>query len=104
MPTLRDTWCRALNGGLIRRVSLGRIDALVEALGASVEVTVRWQGERLDRLMDRVHAARRSALPASLRSLGWLTAVEVSFNRSGDRGRVDVLGYHAPTDACLSAK
>lgn len=30
--------------GLIRRVSLGRIDALAEALGASVDLTIRWQG------------------------------------------------------------
>ena len=86
--------------GLIRRVSLGRIDALAEALGASVDVTVRWQGERLDRLMDRVHAATQERAAASLRSLGWRTAVELSFNHYGDRGRVDVLAYHAPT-ACL---
>jgi transcriptional regulator with XRE-family HTH domain len=86
--------------GLLRRVSLGRIDALVEALGASVDITVRWQGERLDRLMDRMHAATQERAAASLRSLGWLTAVELSFNHYGDRGRVDVLAYHAPT-ACL---
>ena len=86
--------------GLIRRVSLGRINALAEALGASVDITVRWQGERLDRLMDRVHAATQERAAASLRSLGWLTAVELSFNHYGDRGRVDVLAYYAPT-ACL---
>ena len=86
--------------GLIRRVPLGRIDALVEALGASVDITVRWQGERLDRLMDREHAATQERAAASLRSLGWLTTVEVSFNHYGDRGRVDVLAYHPPT-ACV---
>ena len=32
--------------------------------------------------------------------LGWLTAVELSLNHYGERGRVDVLAYHAPT-ACL---
>ena len=50
--------------------------------------------------MDRVHAATQERAAASLRSLGWLTAVELSFNHYGDRGRVDLLAYHAPT-ACL---
>ena len=38
---------------------------------------------------------------SSPRSCGWLTAVEVSFNHYGDRGRVDVLALHAPTRAVL---
>lgn len=86
--------------GLIRQVAVGRIDALAEALGASVDVTLRWQGERLDRLMDAVHAATQERAAAALRLNGWMTAVEVSFNHYGDRGRVDVLAYHPPT-ACV---
>jgi transcriptional regulator with XRE-family HTH domain len=90
--------------GIIRGVALDRIDALAEALGASVDLTVRWQGERLDRLMDRVHAATQERAATSLRSQGWLTAVEVSFNHYGDRGRVDVLAYHPPTACVLVAE
>jgi transcriptional regulator with XRE-family HTH domain len=90
--------------GLIRRVSLGRIDALAEALGASVDLTVRWQGERLDRLLDRVHAATQERAAASLRVRGWLTEVEVSFNHYGDRGRVDVLAYHSASGCLLVAE
>jgi transcriptional regulator with XRE-family HTH domain len=86
--------------GLIGRVSLGRIEAIADALGASVDITIRWEGERLDRLIDRNHAATQELAAASLRSRGWQTAVEVSFNHYGDRGRVDVLAYHQPT-ACV---
>jgi transcriptional regulator with XRE-family HTH domain len=86
--------------GHLGRVSLGRIEAIADALGASLDLTIRWEGERLDRLLDRVHAATQEAAAASLRTRGWQTAVEVSFNHYGDRGRVDVLAYHPPT-ACM---
>ena len=86
--------------GLIRHVPLGRIDAIADALGASLDVTIRWQGERLDRLLDRVHAATQERAAEALRLKGWLTAAEVSFNHYGDRGRVDLLAYHPPV-ACV---
>jgi hypothetical protein len=73
---------------------IGTLSRLAEVLGASVEVTVRWEGEHLDRLIDARHAALQQQVAASLRDLGWLVRAEVSFNHYGDRGRVDVLALH----------
>lgn len=67
---------------------------VVEALDASVDLTLRWQGEELDRLADAAHARLVQATASMLERLGWQTRVEVSFNHYGDRGRVDVLAFH----------
>ena len=67
---------------------------MASALGASVDLTIRWEGERLDRLVDAAHAGLQKTVAATLTSFGWLVEVEVSFNHYGDRGRVDVLAFH----------
>lgn len=67
---------------------------LTDALDATIDLTVRWQGEQLDRLTDAVHAHIVESGAATLRACGWLTGVEVSFNHYGDRGRVDLLAFH----------
>lgn len=80
--------------GLVRGVPLGTIESVAAALGASVDVTVRWQGEQLDRLMDAAHAWLQQETAASLSVAGWTVRPEVSFNHFGDRGRVDLLAFH----------
>ena len=87
--------CGEVAGLTVR--SIGRVTA---ALGASVDLTVRWQGADLDRLADAAHARLAQSTVALLDSLGWDTRVEVSFNHYGDRGRVDVLAMH-PRSATL---
>jgi transcriptional regulator with XRE-family HTH domain len=87
---------------VIARIELGDFTAtsirtvadLAQALDASVDLTVRWQGEELDRLVDAAHAHLVARCVELLASLGWDTRVEVSFNHYGDRGRVDVLAFH----------
>lgn len=66
-----------------------------------MDVTLRWEGERLERLIDAGHAALQESTAALLRNLGWLVQVEVSFNHYGDRGRVDVLAFHPGTATLL---
>ena len=78
--------------------TLGRV---VVALGASVDITVRWHGADLDRLIDSAHAQLVQEAVSLLASAGWEARVEVSFNHYGDRGRVDVLGLHRPTGTLL---
>lgn len=79
--------------GELRGMTLGSIDRIAEALGASVHVQLRWQGEQLDRLMDAAHAAMQQGVAELLTSLGWIVRVEVSFNHYGDRGRVDIVAF-----------
>ena len=64
-------------------------------------VHLSWQGELLDRLVDAAHAELQDAVVDLLTAAGWICAVEVSFNHFGERGRYDVLAYHAATGIVL---
>ncbi|MGZ8475171.1 MAG: helix-turn-helix domain-containing protein [Candidatus Limnocylindria bacterium] len=90
-----------LERGIVRGVPLGTIESVAAALGASVEVIVRWHGEQLDRLIDTAHAWLQQEAAASLTAAGWTARPEVSFNHFGDRGRVDLLAFHAPLGLLL---
>jgi hypothetical protein len=65
------------------------------ALGADLDLFLRWRGERLDRLLDEDHAAIVEAVVRLLREDEWDVAIEVSFSKWGERGSIDVLGFHA---------
>ena len=54
----------------------------------------------MDSLLDERHAALQSNWKARLERWGWQVWVEVSFNRFGDRGRIDLLAWH-PTHRIL---
>lgn len=71
------------------------------AVGADLDVRVRWRGETLDRLLDEAHAGLVDRVVIELNRAGLETAVEVTFNEYGDRGSVDVLGWQAATRALL---
>jgi hypothetical protein len=75
--------------------------AVAGALGASVDLKLRWHGEGLDRLLDEAHARLVEATVALLREGGWDVAVEVSFAILGERGSIDVLAWHEATDSLL---
>src|SRR3954447_13650681 len=75
-------------------LTLDAVDAVAEALGATVHLDVRWQGEGLDRLLDEGHARLVDRVVAWLRAAGWDVAVEVSFARGGERGSIDVMAWH----------
>lgn len=90
--------------GSLRRMPLGAVAAVAEALGASVDVTLRWQGAQLDQLADAAHAWLTEANASFFGRHGWITRAEVSFNHFGDRGRVDLLAWHPPTRALAVAE
>ena len=83
-----------LERGDLAGITIGSLNRVADALGATLHVQLRWQGEQLDRLMDAAHAAVQQSVAELLGSLGWIVRVEVSFNHYGDRGRVDILAYH----------
>jgi len=94
--TSRTTIWR-IEAGRADELTLRQIDSVVRALSARLDLQVSWQGEGLDRLLDADHAALVEAAAAELRSLGWDVAVEVSFNMRGERGSIDLLAYHRPS-------
>jgi transcriptional regulator with XRE-family HTH domain len=106
----RDLGARArLSPSTISRIERGRLDEvsvatlrkIAEALEASLDVRLRWNGEALDRLLDEAHAGLVEGLVRRLRADGWTTEVEVSFSIRGERGSIDVLAYHEPTGIVL---
>lgn len=87
--------------GLIGGMTLGRLSDVAAGLGAAFQVSVRWNGEALDRLLDEGHARLVAVVVSLLGELGWETGVEVSFAIGGERGSIDVLGYHRPSGSLL---
>lgn len=83
-----------LERGDLGRMQIQTVERVAAALGASVYLQLRWQGEQLDRLMDAAHASLQQSVAELLTKLGWIVRVEVSFNQYGDRGRVDVIAFH----------
>jgi transcriptional regulator with XRE-family HTH domain len=91
----------SIDRGQLSGVTAGAIARAAAALGADVDIRLRWRGEALDRLLDEDHAAIVESVVRRLTSAGWLTAVEVSFSIRGERGSIDVLGFHPVTGALL---
>jgi hypothetical protein len=87
--------------GEIAAVHIGALRAVAGALGASLDLKLRWHGESLDRLLDEAHARLVDATVALLRDAGWEVAVEVSFSIWGERGSIDVLAWHAATSSLI---
>jgi transcriptional regulator with XRE-family HTH domain len=87
--------------GLIRKSDLERLERACQALGADLDVRVRWRGEGLDRLLDESHAVLVDRIVAELKSAGWDIAIEVTFNDFGERGSVDVVGWKPSSRALL---
>ena len=96
----RDLVSRVENGELAG-MTIRSLEVLAAALDAGLVVELRWQGADLDRLVDRGHAQLQEAVVARLRAASWVTHLEVSFNHFGDRGRCDVLAWHASTRTLL---
>jgi transcriptional regulator with XRE-family HTH domain len=84
------------------RIELGQSDAMpvrdldsvAQVLGARTDLRLSWNGEALDRLLDGEHAGVVETVARMLRSDGWDVAVEVTFWIRGERGSIDVLGWH----------
>lgn len=83
--------------GEIQRIAWADLVAICDALGARLELDLRWRGEGLDRLIDEKHALAVAATVRLLKSAGWETEVEVSFSIYGERGSIDVVARHPGT-------
>jgi transcriptional regulator with XRE-family HTH domain len=93
---------QAIERQRISRVRVGDLRAIAAALDASVELSVRWRGGDLPRLVNARHAALHEAMARRYRPLReWLYEPEVSFSRYGERGVVDGLAWHAATRSLL---
>lgn len=90
-----------LEAGRCAAADLGDVARVVSVLGGYLSVRVLYRGEGLDRLRDRRHAALVERLIRVFRAAGWIVEPEVSFSIYGERGSIDILGFHPGTGALL---
>jgi hypothetical protein len=77
-------------------VSLASVRAVARALDVRVELTARWRGGDLDRLLNARHSALHESVARNfLERPGWLAEPEISFAIYGERGIIDILAWHA---------
>ena len=84
-----------------RSPTIGTLEDVCRALGANLDIRLRWNGESLDRLLDAAHATIVDRSVAVLAAVGWEVAVEVTFSEYGERGSIDVLAWHSATRSLL---
>src|SRR5687768_8945037 len=90
-----------LECGHARRLRMQTIEAILGALGARLDVRVLWNGPELERLLDAGHAAIGARIKQRLERWGWIVRVEVSYSHYGERGRIDLLAWHAASRTLL---
>ncbi len=82
--------------GRIDEVSITALRAVARRLEMRIDFAVRWRGGELDRLVNRRHAAMHEAALAMFAGRdGWQVVSELSFNEWGERGIIDLVGWHA---------
>jgi len=82
-------------------LTVGALERVVIALDGRLDVTVRWRGEQLDRLLDESHARLVESIVRLLTAHGWDLAVEVTFAVYTERGSIDVLAWHPASRTLL---
>jgi transcriptional regulator with XRE-family HTH domain len=91
-----------LERGEAARLRIGDVRAVAVALELRLDVTLRWHGGDLDRVINARHAALQEAVGSMLAGLvGWMFVSEASFSVQGERGVIDILAWHAASRCLL---
>jgi transcriptional regulator with XRE-family HTH domain len=85
--------CGLLERGHVDRLSVRTARAILRALDLPLGWDLGWHRTDIDRLFDEDHAALAASFVLWLGLAGWVTRTEVSFNRYGERGRIDILAF-----------
>ncbi len=100
--TVSDATVSRLERGHFGTMSIEVLRRVAAALDVRLELLPRSRSADLDRLVSGRHAALAEAVLGRLSALpGWTARPEVSFGIYGERGVVDVLGWHAERRALL---
>jgi hypothetical protein len=88
--------------GRLDALAMGVIRRVLGALDMSLELRPKWQGVELDQQMGGAHDALQAAVVAFFDRLeDWVVVPEVTYAIFGDRGAIDILGWHARTRTLL---
>ncbi|MBI3746618.1 MAG: helix-turn-helix domain-containing protein, partial [Chloroflexi bacterium] len=86
---LSDQTISRVERGHAGRVTLRKVERILEVLGARLLIRALWQGEELDRLLDAAHARLVELSMQLLAEYGWEALPEVTFAVDGERGSID---------------
>ncbi len=102
LASVRPSAVSLLERGLFQDLSLATMRSIATALGMWYEITAKWRGVDLDRLVNGAHdALQRAVLRWFGRLPGWIALPEVSFSIYGERGAIDVLAWHQASRTLL---
>ncbi len=91
-----------VEGGKLSGLTVGVLRRMATAVDARVDVDFRWRGADLARLVGGRHSAMHEAMAGIFAGLPeWVSQPEVSFSIYGERGIIDILAWHAPTQSLL---
>ncbi len=94
---VHQAWVSLAERGHLGRLRVDAVRRIGAALDISLPFDPRWRGTDLARLLDEAHAALVESVVGLLCENDWEVLVEYSFNHYGDRGSVDIVGWHAAT-------
>ncbi len=97
-----DATVSRVERGRIEGVSAGVLDRLARALDIRLQLVVQWDGGDLARLLNRRHSALHESVVGWFASIAsWTLLPEVSFSVWGERGVIDLLGWHETSGSLL---
>lgn len=83
-------------------LSFGTVARIATVLGVRLDLTARWRGGDLDRLLNAGHSALHEIVAELFDDLpDWIRQPEVSFAVYGERGIIDILCFHPPSGSLL---
>jgi transcriptional regulator with XRE-family HTH domain len=96
----RSSWSQVERGQIdgMTVITLRRCLAVLEI---RLDLRPQWRGAELDRLLDAGHAALQATWTDRLQKRAWVVWVERSYSIYGERGRIDLLAWHAATRTML---
>jgi transcriptional regulator with XRE-family HTH domain len=80
--------------GKLGSMPLDNLRTIAREVGVRLELSPLWRGGAFDRLLDRGHAELGERVASHLRRYRHEVLLEYSFNHFGERGSVDVVGWH----------
>jgi transcriptional regulator with XRE-family HTH domain len=87
--------------GRLGGMPVAKVRRILGGLDAELVLLASWRGGDLDRMLDARHARLVERVTRSLGERGWLAVPEVSFSTFGERGSIDLVGWHEATSTLL---
>lgn len=87
--------------GRLGGITVDKSRRILAALDAELVLIATWRGGDLDRLTDARHARLGDDMTRLVGDYGWDVVPEVSYSQFGERGSIDLVGWHPSTGTLL---